>query len=218
VKLRPAALVVALAAAVALLLSGCGPAKTGAAAIVGDTQISMSDINGYVVELDENQLASSGFTSSQAQTAASRSLVLRFVIGEEVSTQALKELGLDPTPAELEAAHDEGITLVLGSNPQNLSGDAADAELASELEQVGVSADFLDVFLRYAEQMAILADALHVTSLSAVGSAIDKMGIDVQVNPRFGEWSFQTMDVVGGPVVPSFVTTGGSTDSPVAAG
>lgn len=205
-KLRPAAIAIALAAVAALLLSGCEN-KTGAAAIVGDTTISMSDVDGYVYQLSEDELAKSQFGTAENQLAFARSLVLSYSVAAEVTTQAMDKLGLDPTPAELQAAHDDGLQYIY-QNPDKLTGDAADAQLASYLQSFGVEQDFLPTLLLFGEQMSLISDELHVTGLSAVGTAIGELGIEVNVNPRFGTWSFEQMSTIQGPSVPSFISGG----------
>lgn len=203
-KLRPAAIALALLAAVALLLSGCG-SKSGAAAVVGDTRITLSDVDSQVFELDEDALAISGFTTTASQVANGRSLVLTYSIRAEVTEQALGKLGLDPTDAELEAVHDDALGLLF--NGFQLTGDAADVELRAQLEELGIRGAFYDTVIRFGEQLAIIIDDQNLAGTSDAGPRLGELGIDVRVSPRFGTWSFDTL-TLDNVALPTFIATG----------
>lgn len=208
-KLRPAVIALALASVAALLLSGCGPVKTGSAAIIGETAISVGDVNARVYELGEDALAQTQFGTTANQVSYARNLVLSYSVSAEVTTQALDKLGIHPTDAQRNAAHDDALSYIY-QNPDALTGGAADAQLASYLDSYGIHTDFLDTIVRFGEQMSLIAAQLHVSGISAVGAQIAKLGIRVRVNPRFGSWSFEQMTTVPGAIVPPFISSGAS--------
>jgi hypothetical protein len=203
VKLRPAAIALALAAAAALLLSGC-QTKSGAAALVGSTSIKASDVERSAFRLDANALALTQFGTTPVQLTYARGLVLSYSVAAEVTAQALTKLGINPTAGQREAAHDDGLSYIYTNNDQ-LTGAAADAQLAGLLAAFGVQADFLSTVMAFGEQMVLIGNELHINGMAAVGARIGDMGIDVRVNPRYGTWSFAQMSTVPGAVLPSFI-------------
>jgi hypothetical protein len=202
VKLRPVATVLGLAASAALLLSACAP-KTGAAAEVDGGRISATSINDPVHAASADDISALGYASVAEQKIGARTLVLQYLVEEKLFSAALDKMGVHPSAADLAEKHDDAIQVLYASRVTD-TGSAGDQRLAASLKQNGVDADFASHVLRAAELEAVFADEAGVdlidstsgaANASDIGPAVQKLGVKVSINPRYGTWSWDALGV-----------------------
>lgn len=189
----------------ALALAGLSACSTnaGAAAFVDGHRIAEGDVSRYIVP---------GFTAptpsaSEQQFAPPRVLVLDSLIQNRLMARLLdKSLGGTPSEADLTGLHDKALATVFGVQQ---TGAEADAALTQVLGERGVKASFLPVLLRQAELTMAVIDKTHATQPSDIAAAVNKAGIPVSVNARYGSWSKQDAALSGTASLP-FLTIGSS--------
>jgi hypothetical protein len=204
---------VAACAAVALALAGLSACQTkaGAAAFVGDDRISQSEVNKYV---------QAGFTvpsaaPGQQQNEPPRVLALDTMIESRLLAAVLGRSGGVPSDDVLNGLHDKAFSFQLQAQVQ---GDEADRQLGSLLVKSGMKDRFLPVFLRNLELKQAVIDKINAQAQTQVAAEINKLGIKVKVNERYGAWSTQTASLTS--YTPGYLNldTGAATTPPPAGG
>jgi hypothetical protein len=196
-------LAIGLAALVLAGLSACSTSKAGTAAFVGDHRINEADVNTYVVP---------GFTvptdsTQQQQQTPPRVIALNSLIQVQLMTQLLdKSLGGVPSETELAALHDEALATVFGIQQ---TGADADAALRDLVTRSGLKESFVPVVVQQGELTMAVVKKINAQRQSDIAKAVQKAGIPVTVNPRYGSWS-TTNAAISGPVQPNFLTFGPS--------
>ncbi len=193
--------VVAVAALAVSALAAC-QTNVGAAAFVGKTRISESDVNKYLTPQSALQ------TNSDATTTNPKSVVLSVLIQEQLySEEVVKLLGHAPTASALSDAR----VKVLANN-----GTTEDS-LAAQIVASAYSRSLVDVYLDGESKFEIIVDQLKATQLTQVSDAIAKLKLRVRVNPRYGSWDPASLAVSNGPAVPSYLQLlSGASASPAA--
>ncbi|GHH08233.1 SurA N-terminal domain-containing protein [Streptomyces lanatus] len=186
---RRTALLLSAAIAAAPLLTACGnDAHPGAAAVVGDQRITVSQLENRVSEVREAQRAAVPDEAAYAQVIAKSGSLPRDVLHNMVLDEVLHQ-----------AARDEGVT-VTRKELQSMRGGLEDqvggakALEAAWLQQYGVPPQRLDENLRVQLEAQKLATALGTDTgkpafWNAMAAASKKLDIDL--NPRYGSWDVQ---------------------------
>ena len=142
--MRPRRIVsVIAAAALALgLLTGC-QIRTGAAAFVGSTEITESQVRTYI-ERDAP-------TPATSSTNSLASLVLEQLVDVAVFDKVFQELKITPSANDLSQLHDQALQTVLGDSS---TGATADQELRTAAARLGLRASFDAVLVKALELSA----------------------------------------------------------------
>ncbi|MGW5007901.1 SurA N-terminal domain-containing protein [Streptomyces parvulus] len=186
---RPALLLTAAIAAAAPLLTACGgDAHPGAAAVVGDQRITVSQLENRVDEVRAAQRAAVPDDTQYQQVVARTGTLTRDTLHGMVLDQVLHR-----------AAQDAGVTVTrketqaMRAGLQEQAGGAKQLETAW-LQQYGVAPARLDENLRLQLEAQKLAESLGTdTSRPEFWQALSKASakLDVDLNPRYGTWDVQ---------------------------
>lgn len=194
-------------------LAGCRT-NVGTAAAINGHRITESDVNDF---LNPSGIAPSAAAQAKAQgqtIPAPRSLVLQFLIQEQVFKQTLAHYRIKYTPGELAASHDAAAGLLLQTR---LTGSGLDAAIDKQLPSSGVKANFRATFLRVEELEYKLIKTRKLTQLAELLALIKGAKISVSVSPRYGTWDPTQLTLSGKAVVPAYLsvqpTAGGAVTS-----
>jgi hypothetical protein len=205
VKVRRLVSVVVLAALAIGGLSAC-QTHTGAAAFVGSSRISESEVNRYLspTAVAYTQQDSNG----QPVSVNPKSQVLELLVRQDLFQALFKTLpGGLPSAGALSAGRS---TLLSGAGYTNIS------QLEQTITPHGYRASFAGLILDSNTEATILFSELKDPGdASALLSAVDKLHKPVSINPRYGSWTPTSLAINNGPAVPSFLTLG---STPAAAG
>ncbi len=186
---RSALLLTAAIAAAAPLLTACGnDAHPGAAAVVGDQRITVSQLENRVDEVREAQRAAVPDDGQYQQVVARSGALTRDTLHGMVLDRVLHSAAAD--------AH----VRVSRKEVQAMRGDLEDQAGGAEqletvwLQQYGVAPGRLDDNLRVQLEAQKLAESLGTDTSrpefwQALSKASDKLDIDL--NPRYGAWDVQ---------------------------
>jgi len=189
--------VLVAAALATTLLAGC-KSNVGAAARVGGTTISESDVNRYL-----NPKGAASPAQASAQTAAPRSEILHFLVQEQLFERTLRHFGIRATTGELAAQHDPAAATLLGTQ---LTGDALDRALDTQLPRSGIKASFRATFLRVQELEYLLIKRRNLTRFAELVALVRQAKVSVRVSPRYGTWDAANLQLNGKTPLPSFVS------------
>ncbi|GAB7108905.1 SurA N-terminal domain-containing protein [Streptomyces phaeofaciens JCM 4814] len=183
---RRTALLLSAAIAAAPLLTACGnDAHPGAAAVVGDQRITVSQLENRVKEVRAAQRAAVTDDAQYAQAIAQTGTLTRDTLHGMVLDQVLHR-----------AAEDAGITVSrkevqqMRAGLEQQAGGARGLETAW-LQQYGIPPQRLDENLRLQLEAQKLASKLGTdTSQQIFWDALSKASeeLDVDLNPRYGSW------------------------------
>ncbi|MBQ0829507.1 SurA N-terminal domain-containing protein [Streptomyces tagetis] len=186
---RTALLLTAALVAAAPLLSACGSdAHPGAAAVVGDQRITVSQLEGRVGEVREAQRAAVPDDEQYQQVVARTGSLTRDTLHSMVLDRVLHR-----------AAEDAGVSVSRKEVQHMRTGLEQQAGGARELEtvwlqQYGVPPVRLEENLRLQLEAQKLAEHLGTDTSrpefwKALSAASEKL--DVDLNPRYGSWDVQ---------------------------
>ncbi|WAZ22228.1 SurA N-terminal domain-containing protein [Streptomyces cinnabarinus] len=186
---RRTALLLSAAIAAAPLLTACGnDAHPGAAAVVGDQRITVSQLENRVNEVRAAQRAAVGDEAQYAQAVARTGSLTRDTLHGMVLDRVLHQ-----------AAEDAGVTVSRKEIQQMRSGleqqaGGAEALETAWLQEYGVAPERLDENLRLQLEAQKLAAALGTDTSrpefwKALSEASEKL--DVDLNPRYGTWDVE---------------------------
>ena len=183
-----------LAAGAALLLAGCG-LNPGAAAVVGDTTISDDQVDDAASALCAANIAGAaaqGQPKPELATRGARQAALSLLIDSELSLQYGEANGINPARAELSNA--------LAQNQQTVNALPEDRR-----------EDFTDLLRTYVEAQLVVQEAGRQAAgpeaspeqLAAAGVQqrnqwLAEQGVEVELDPRFGEYQDGGIDGSGG--------------------
>lgn len=193
VRRRTAAVSIAAAglllASPALTACGSGPARAGAAAVVGDHRITVSALQSRV---DEVRTAEQKIPQGAQLLDNSGKLpaqMLSMLVQDEVIDKAARDAGVTVTVGETQQDHAQALQQFGGNEAQ------LDQQL---LAQYGVVPSGIDDFFRTNVEVNKLIEHLGYQPGSdngnaAVVAAISKtaQSLGVRINPRFGTWDSQ---------------------------
>jgi hypothetical protein len=204
VRVRKLTAVVGMTAVVALAMGGLTACETkvGQAAIVGNHRISESDLGKYVSP--QGAVPSVLAAAAKAgQSVYPKTEVVQILIQQELFERALTKNGGVPSSGELATLHDQAAATFLGTQ---LTGSALDSYLTGAQGDYGYEPSYAPTLLRTIELEAALAVKVKAQSLADVAAAVNKLHINVDVNPRYGKWEPKSL-TLGGPTsnIPSFL-------------
>ncbi|GGX92306.1 SurA N-terminal domain-containing protein [Streptomyces fructofermentans] len=186
---RTALLLSAALVTAAPLLAACGnDAHPGAAAVVGDDRITVSQLENRVNEVRTAQrAATTGDAQYEQAIAKSGGLTrdtLHGMVLDRVLHQAAEDAGVSVSRKEIQEAR---------TGLEQQAGDAKALEVAW-LQQYGVAPERLDDNLRTQIEAQKLATALGTETSQpafwkALSDASRKLGVDL--NPRYGTWDVE---------------------------
>ncbi|RSN58337.1 hypothetical protein DMH12_10940 [Streptomyces sp. WAC 04229] len=183
---RPALLLTAAIAAAAPLLTACGnDAHPGAAAVVGDQRITVSQLENRVDEVRAAQRAAvpddTQYQQVVAQTGTLTRDTLQGMVLDQVLHRAAKDADVTVTRKEVQA---------MRAGLEEQAGGPKQLETAW-LQQYGVAPERLDENLRLQLEAQKLAESLGTdTTRPEFWQALSKASakLDVDLNPRYGAW------------------------------
>ncbi|MFE0207546.1 SurA N-terminal domain-containing protein [Streptomyces sp. NPDC058985] len=186
---RPALLLTAAIAAAAPLLTACGSdAHPGAAAVVGDQRITVSQLENRVDEVRAAQRAAvpddTQYQQVVAQTGTLTRDTLHGMVLDQVLHRAAQDAGVSVSRKEVQA---------MRAGLEEQAGGPKQLETAW-LQQYGVAPGRLDDNLRLQLEAQKLAESLGTdTSRPEFWQALSKASakLDVDLNPRYGAWDVQ---------------------------
>jgi hypothetical protein len=186
---RTALLLSAALLTAAPLLTACGnDAHPGAAAVVGDDRITVSQLENRVNEVRTAQrAATTGEAQYEQAIAKSGGLTrdtLHSMVLDRVLHRAARDAGVNVTRKEVQEAR---------ADLEQRAGDAKALEV-TWLQQYGVPPERLDDNLRIQIEAQKLATALGTDTSQpafwkALSEASRKLGVDL--NPRYGTWDVE---------------------------
>jgi hypothetical protein len=208
VRVRKLTAVIGMTAVTALAMGGLTAcdSKVGEAAIVGGHRISESELGKYVSPAGPVPSVLSA-AAKAGQEVYPKTEVVQILIQQQLFERTLAKNGGVPTAGELAKLHDQAAATFLGTQ---LTGAALDSYLKSAQGNYGYAAGYAAQLLRTIELEAALAVKVKAQSLADLAAAVNKLNINVQVNPRYGKWDQKTL-TLGGPTsnIPDFLKLGG---------
>jgi hypothetical protein len=199
---RPVAAAAAVLVAAAAL-TACTP-KAGAAAIVDDTRVSTTEVGKYVTRSGPTPQAVAQ-AAQQEQQLLPKTTVVTYLVQQIVFARALAATrdGM-PSDSVLSQLHDRAAQTLLGSS---LTGADLDKYLLDNVGKSGFTGKFPGLVVRTIELEQALIDRLKASSIEQLAAAVQKTGVHIAVNPRYGTWSAAHLDVEDpSGAVPSFLT------------
>jgi hypothetical protein len=201
VGLRTVLGVSAVTVAAGLAVAGCAPIKMGAAAIVGDNSVSITQLDtqaGLLTAAVKKYPPQGGLTQQQI-TQATLTWLIRFQISDKIASQN----GISPSQANL-AQLQEGLT-----QQAQQSGESVDAYLVS----AGIPPQKLSQVVNYLAIENGYIAAANGGTLPATGSAaataaqnqythatcLAAKSLNIKVNPQFGQLNYTQLTVVDTP-------------------
>lgn len=193
---------VALALVSMLALTGCG--RVGSAATVGDIKIPESKVQTLIDSIihERTKVDTSGM---QLATGAdlNRSQV-RFVIVTTLFDEIAKELKISVTPGDLISVRQNVLAQVGG-----------EAQLAPALVSANIAPESLDPYLRMTVisdkiRQGLLANGIAEADVDATFNSIitrKSQQLNIQINPRYGQWNPATGEVVASNIATDVVAT-----------
>lgn len=193
---RTALLFTAAIAAAAPLLTACGnDAHPGAAAVVGDERITVSQLENRVNEVRAAQREAvpdeAQYEQAIARTGSLTRDTLHGMVLDRVLERAARDAGVSVTTREVQR---------MRAGLEEQAGGAEALERAW-LQQYGIPPQRLDENLRLQLQAQKLAEKLGTdTSRPEFWKALSEAGeeLDVDVNPRYGTWDVEKSSRVDG--------------------
>ena len=196
-------IIVALAVASGLLLTGCSQAET--AATLGDVKITQADLQ-LTVDSILKERTKVDTTQMQLETGEALNRgQLRFKILMNVFAEIAKELKLDVTPALLAQKR--------ASLVETIGGEA---NLQKNLVNATIAPDDFDIYVRAIVINEQIAKALGDSGVTQdqidtkIAQLLSAKAVElkVNINPRYGKWDAATGDIspsnpAGAAVTPS---------------
>jgi SurA N-terminal domain len=212
------------ALALALALAGCGAAKVGTAAVVGDERISITQLQANVERILAERDASEAAPGTPGSAAPDRSDVTsgeltRQLLGRMIQSRLLEVVAADlGVPPVTDGQVDQALAQLRTESGQRfIDQRAVELSIARRDVREYVRAETLAVAVlrklgpepRTQEQL----DALQARLGQELAKAERKVG--VTVNPRYGRWDSTTRQIV--PVEDGLTEPGaGATPAPTA--
>jgi len=205
---------VAVAAAGAIAVTGCGQTQLGAAALYGNQRISSAQLAAQVSNLNAGYQAKKSKLQIQYTTAEMPRQVLSWLLRFATSERAALRTGIKVSPAQAQAQ----------LNAEQARASQAGDTLRDVAVLVGLPPDLLPELGRWiaiqrmlranldngvtpqttAAQQALELKVNHVQCLAA-------KSLHIQVNPRYGAYDYRNLVVVAVPNKLAAASGGGKT-------
>ena len=178
------------AAAVALLLAGCGSVHPGAAAVVGDTTISMGRADGVATVYCQLALVSAPEGTPVSNAEVRRQAVIDLVIGV-VAGQMADDANVTPNASKYE---------INPAQRKEIAASFADDEVDAVVDAINASQRTLAIAELLADERNDDPDAeveqMREQGIQLIQAEIGRL--DVQFDPRFGIADDGTQKAVSG--------------------
>ncbi len=192
-----------LAAVVAMAgLAGCRT-NVGTAATVDGQRITESDVNDFVNPAGVAPSVVANAQQNKQTVTSPRSVVLQYLIDEQVFERTLAYLGKVPSEGELAALHDQAASVLLQTS---LKGRELDKRIRQGLPPSGISAKLAPVFMRVQELEYAIIGAKQLTQISELVALVKKAGVQVSVSARYGQWDASKLRLDAGVATPGYLT------------
>lgn len=174
------------------LLASCGTPHAGAAAVVGDEQITVSTLQDKVnaVRAAQNKLENADQVRERSGNL--QKVTLYSMVLDRVVSRAAKDEGVSVSRSELQKFR---------HNQEAVYGGAETLRVML-LQQQGVAPSQIDDFLRTELTVQTIARQRGVDLRTAqgreqVGAILEKASkeLDVDVNPRYGTWDSKKLTI-----------------------
>jgi hypothetical protein len=189
VRVRSASRTVAVLAAAAAMVVGLSACqvKVGQAAYVDKIAISESDVASYV----SVTAADPGANSISAKSFAVQELIKNVLLA-----RLARDIGGTlPSDSDLSTLHDSALSQVFS---QQISGADADKQLRIAADQKGLRPKFDALYVHNIELSTAIGSYLQSASADEQGRLQkDINAIKVKLNPRYGTWSSNNLQVTG---------------------
>ncbi|MBM9504989.1 SurA N-terminal domain-containing protein [Actinacidiphila acididurans] len=175
-----------LLASPALTACGSGPARAGAAAVVGDHRITVSTLEAKVNEVRSAEAKSPQGAQLIDNSGKLSTQTLSTLVQNEVIDKAVRKAGVTVSETEVQQNHAQAL--------QQFGGSEAQLE-AALLTQYGIAPSGVDEFFRTNVEVGKLIQSLgfqpgsdngNAAVLAALSKTADSLG--VRINPRYGTW------------------------------
>jgi parvulin-like peptidyl-prolyl isomerase len=175
-----------LCAVAAVSLAACNTEQIGAAAVVGDTRITVAELQEQVSELADSLPDSAGAIGDQS--TAQHTILERMIQSMLLAAVAADE-GVEVSEAEIDALIDEQVT-----------SQAPDGDIGPLLAQNNLTETSLRPFVRDQLTATKLIDELGGQE-ELVQVLTEKAGeIGVTVSPRYGTWNGVVLEQSSGSI------------------
>lgn len=196
--------VAGLALVAGLTLAACGPVKMGAAAITGQDRISAATLTNEVANLDAAYQADAA-KNLHPQRAKSQQVqqVLTWLILFRIYDKLATRQGISVTPAQVQAQRQLVVTAAKQDKLTAAEYVSADGALPPDLlsgfaRLLAIEAALKNKFDGGRTPTATKGqDALSARLDDA--TCVAAKDLDIQVNPQFGEWDYDSFGVVLAP-------------------
>jgi hypothetical protein len=194
---------VAVAALALTALAGCR-SNVGAAATVNGHRISESDVAQYLTA-DAQPIAGTNQATGATVQTPPRSFVLSTLLDARLFDELLRA-----TPHGAASAGD------LAAAQAKVLNGAPVQQVSDGVARSGLTRSFATVYLRERSIEQLIND--QVTAGVDVQALLNKMHVDVSVNPRYGTWDAKTFSVAatGRDGLPAFLSANATYTPPVA--
>ena len=220
VVLRTSMKMAAAALAAGAVLTGCGPVRMGAAAVMTGQRISVSTLAAEVSNLNQGYLRYKGKISLQFPVSQMPQQVLGWLVRFRVRDQLAAARGIKLTPAQVQAAY-----AMIKSQAQ-ASAPGTPVNLAELAVANGLPPDLLTALASYQAIESVLVNRLDggiLPKSSAAQQALGTQfaraecltakGLDIKINPQFGRLDYSEYSIVPAPTT---LSAAGPSPSPAA--
>jgi SurA N-terminal domain len=191
-----------LLASPALTACGSGPARSGAAAVVGDHRITVSALQTKVNEVREAEARTAQAATLIDNSGRLSQQTLSMLVQNEVIAKAVRDARITVSDSEVQREHAMALQQFNGSEEQ------LDSVL---LTQYSIGPSGIDAFFRTNVGVGKLIESLgyqpgsdpgNAAVLAEISKTAAKLG--VHVNPRYGAWDNKRA-VIGSATYPWLV-------------
>lgn len=188
--LRTSAAVTAVVA-VGLGVSAC-EVKPGAAAFVGDTRITESQVSGYLSDTPATEPTQPGQLSTRQQ-------VLSTLVTTQLFRDYLQRSGGVPSDSALAGERSEAFQVVTGQAITDLD------QLRSALAGFGFDGSFADLYARQIGYEYVVIRNTKAANLASLAKEVGGAVPAPRISPRYGTWNAAQLALTGGTATPSYL-------------
>jgi hypothetical protein len=208
VVLRTSMKMAAAALAAGAVLTGCGPVRMGAAAVMTSQRISVSTLAAQVSNLNQGYLRYKGKVALQYPVSQMPQQVLGWLVRFRVRDQLAVARGIKVTPAQAQSA----LAAIRAQAQSGQSAPGATVNLAELAVANGLPPDLLTALARYQAIEVVLLDRLDGGKLPTSSVAQEALGVqfakaeclaakqlDITINPQFGRLDYSEYSIISAP-------------------
>jgi hypothetical protein len=192
---------VAVTAAAGLAVAGCAPIKMGAAAIIGDNSVSITQLDaqaGLLTAAAKKYPPQGGLTQQQI-TQATLTWLIRFQISDKVAGQN----GISPTQKELVALQKD-LAEEAGQQGESLDSFLVAAGIPPEMQPQVVRYVAIENIYEVAANGGTVPASQSAAATAAQNqynhaTCVAAKSLNIKVNPQFGQLNYTQTSVVDTP-------------------